>query len=140
MGKIRRCDAGALWWLREGAGGRVDQRTLRFFVTACAKGGMMDKAIACFQSALLEGLAPDFQSYSALVRGLCAAGQLDQATYFFYMMLEKGHRPDGLLADALLECCVSQSHLPLVEKAVFLQEAAVPIVVCALGLNAGDPF
>mmetsp|Transcript_110646 Transcript_110646/g.263778 ORF Transcript_110646/g.263778 Transcript_110646/m.263778 type:complete len:467 (+) Transcript_110646:148-1548(+) len=104
------------------AGGRVDQRTLRFFVTACAKGGMMDKAIACFQSALLEGLAPDFQSYSALVRGLCAAGQLDQATYFFYMMLEKGHRPDGLLADALLECCVSQSHLPLVEKVIAVME------------------
>mmetsp|Transcript_72357 Transcript_72357/g.172824 ORF Transcript_72357/g.172824 Transcript_72357/m.172824 type:complete len:418 (+) Transcript_72357:147-1400(+) len=105
------------------AGGQVDQRTLRLFIAACARAGKMEKAVACFQRAAMEGSAPGARSFVALIRGLCSQGCVHEALQFFNLMLQWGSRPDASLVDALLECCVAQAQLELAEHVISIMEA-----------------
>lgn len=100
------------------AGGQVDQRTLRLFIAACARAGKMEKAVACFQRAAVEGSAPGARSFVALIRGLCSQGCVHEALQFFNLMLQWGYRPDASLVDALLECCVARAQLELAEHVI----------------------
>lgn len=90
---------------------KVDLRTRRLFIVACAQSSSMDFSSKCFEELKREGLHPDFAMYSAMIRGFCHVGKVEDALTYFELMLRDRLQPDAMLFDALLEGCVSHNLL-----------------------------
>eukprot|EP00913_Durusdinium_trenchii_P007977 g7483.t1 len=110
---------------------KVDLRTRRLFIVACAQSGSMDFSSKCFEELKREGLHPDFAMYSAMIRGFCHVGKVEDALTYFELMLRDRLQPDAMLFDALLEGCVSHNLLHGAEqKDLGVQPSNTTLAAC----------
>lgn len=96
------------------AGGRPDAATLRVLLTTSARGGDMTQAGDFFS----ELSNKDFTSFSVMVRGFCAAGDVEQAFEQFRAMRSHGFTPDSALFDALVSACAGRNMLTVAEEVI----------------------
>ncbi|CAE7404342.1 unnamed protein product [Symbiodinium pilosum] len=91
-------------------GHAVDLRTMKSMIIVCARVGRMDLGTALFQQLAADKLKPDFATYSAMIRGLCNIGQVEDALAYVEIMRRDAIRLDAMLFDVLLEGCVHQNN------------------------------
>mmetsp|Transcript_123116 Transcript_123116/g.393570 ORF Transcript_123116/g.393570 Transcript_123116/m.393570 type:complete len:653 (-) Transcript_123116:159-2117(-) len=60
----------------------------------------------------------DFTSFSVMVRGFCAAGDVEQAFEHFRAMRSHGFTPDSALFDALVSACAGRNMLMVAEEVI----------------------
>ncbi|CAL1150451.1 unnamed protein product [Cladocopium goreaui] len=94
----------------------VDLRTRKLFIVACARSGNMDMGTQCLQQLQSDGFDGDFAIYSAIIRGFCNVGKVEEALTYLELMLQRKLQPDAMLFDILLEGCVSRNLFQKAER------------------------
>ncbi|KAK6148297.1 hypothetical protein DH2020_019209 [Rehmannia glutinosa] len=56
-----------------------------------------------------QGCIPDIKTWTILIKGHCAANEIDKALFYFAKMMEKSFDPDADLLDVLINGFLSQS-------------------------------
>lgn len=107
----RRCTAAV-----RSAGGLIDALTLRVMLASSVRSGDMMQAKEFFDELSKTGLSPGFEAYSSLIRGYCAAGNIEQALAQFHAMRQHGIAPEVQLFNAVLGTCASRNMLGLAEE------------------------
>lgn len=87
----------------------IDFKTRKLFIVACSQTGNMDLGTRYFQQLQSDHFNADFAIYSAIIRGFCNVGKVEEAFTYLQLMLEHKLQPDAMLVDALLEGCVSRN-------------------------------
>ncbi|CAE7409210.1 unnamed protein product [Symbiodinium natans] len=75
-----------------------------------------DRGRALFEQLAGDKLKPDFATYSAMIRGLCNIGKVEEALTFVDRMRCDRMCLDAMLFDALLEACVHQHYFKGAEQ------------------------
>ncbi|CAJ1435540.1 unnamed protein product [Effrenium voratum] len=88
---------------------KVDLRTRKSLILACAQSGNMDAGAQYFSQLKADMLQPDFATYSSMIRGYCNVGKVEDALGVLELMLGDRIQPDAMLLDALLEGAVSRN-------------------------------
>lgn len=109
----RKCTAA----VRE-AGGQVDFLTLRAMLASSARSGDMTQAKELFNELECAGFSPSSETYSTLIRGFCAAGNIEQGLVYLHTMKSQGIVPEVALYNAVLAVCASRNMLGLAEDLV----------------------
>mmetsp|Transcript_55015 Transcript_55015/g.103074 ORF Transcript_55015/g.103074 Transcript_55015/m.103074 type:complete len:503 (-) Transcript_55015:250-1758(-) len=91
------------------AGAAVDLRTMKSIIVVCAQLGRMDMGREVFDRLAVDNLRPDFAIYSAMIRGLCNVGKVEEALAYLERMHQSTILPDAMMFDVLLEGCVQQN-------------------------------
>lgn len=105
------------------AGGKPDSATLKTVLAASARAGDMVQADELFRE-LASTTAPDYATYSLMVRGFCAAGNIEEALQHFRAIRQHGLRPDAALFDSVLGACASRNLLSIAEEVLADMEAS----------------
>jgi len=114
-------------------GGSLDLRTLKSLIVVCAQTGHMEQGEDYFKQILAQNLLPDFALFSAMIRGFCNAGKVEEALSHLELMLDRAFRPDSLLFDALLESCARRNCLFVAERVLqVMQQTSVQPSNCTL--------
>eukprot|EP00440_Ansanella_granifera_P016591 gb/GFBE01018024.1/.p1 GENE.gb/GFBE01018024.1/~~gb/GFBE01018024.1/.p1 ORF type:complete len:554 (+),score=106.56 gb/GFBE01018024.1/:1-1662(+) len=115
------------------SGGKVDRRTLKALIVVCAQGGNMEMGSTYFEQLMSESIAPDFATFSAMIRGFCNASRTEEALSHLELMLKHDLHPDAMLFDALIESCALRNLLAPAEQALLImQKLAVQPSNCTL--------
>jgi len=100
----------------------IDFKTRKLFIVACSQTGNMDLGTRYFQQLQSDGFNADFAIYSAIIRGFCNVGKVEEAFIYLELMLEHKLQPDAMLVDALLEGCVSRNLFPKADRILKLMK------------------
>lgn len=104
--------------------GSPDQATHRAVLIASVRCADMMLASNLFQQFSANGLMPDSNSFSAMICGYCAAGNMEKAVQYFYMMLRCGNAPTTSLFNAMLDGCAWRNMPTLMERVLADMESA----------------
>eukprot|EP00429_Kryptoperidinium_foliaceum_P039203 CAMPEP_0176177248 /NCGR_PEP_ID=MMETSP0120_2-20121206/90804_1 /TAXON_ID=160619 /ORGANISM="Kryptoperidinium foliaceum, Strain CCMP 1326" /LENGTH=755 /DNA_ID=CAMNT_0017515341 /DNA_START=138 /DNA_END=2403 /DNA_ORIENTATION=+ len=120
VGVARRCIEGV-----RRAGGEPGPQALRVLFAASARAGDMKQAGELFGELMATSrTVPDFASYSLMVRGFGAIGDVENAMRYFQEMRQHGHCPEAALFDAILNACAARNLLGLAEEVLADMEAS----------------
>lgn len=104
----------------------VDLRTRKLFIVACARSGNMDMGTQCLQQLQSDGFDGDFAIYSAIIRGFCNVGKVEEALTHLELMMQRKLQPDAMLFDILLEGCVSRNLFQKAERIlIFMKDLGI---------------
>merc|ERR1719158_1325264 len=81
-----------------------------------AQAADLEKLERLFKDLVDAGLEPDYSTFSTVVRGYCAAGNLDKAMALFGSMREHGVGPSQALFNALLDCGAKKHMVVLTQQ------------------------
>lgn len=76
----------------------------------------MDMGTQCLQQLQSDGFDGDFAIYSAIIRGFCNVGKVEEALTYLELMLQRKLQPDAMLFDILLEGYVSRNLFQKAER------------------------
>lgn len=103
--------------------GSADLTTHRAILYASVRSADMAKADVLFDDLSLSSVTPDGASFSAMICGHCAAGNIDKAMCYFDLLRERDIIPTAPLFDAILDGCSSAYMPALVEQVLADMEA-----------------
>jgi len=72
----------------------------------------------------LQNVTPDLITYSTLIKGHCARGDLEQGLQLLSLMQRRGIKPDAILFNSILDGCAHKQMRTLTEKVLQDMEAA----------------
>jgi len=85
-------------------------------LNAAARAADLEKLEKLFKDLVDAGIEPDYSTFSIVVRGFCAAGNLDKGMALFGAMREHSVAPSQALYNALLDCCARKQMVALTEQ------------------------
>jgi len=111
---VRRCAGGA----------GVDFQTYRLLLAASVRNSDMVQAGELYRALIEAGYEPNCAVYSAMIRGFCAGGDLEEAMRVFQEMRLSGIGADASLINALLEGCAKRSMVSLADTVLAEMDAS----------------
>merc|ERR1719379_1235594 len=84
----------------------------------------MDRATSLYRDMNMKGVTPDLITFSTLIKGHCARGDLEQALGMLGLMQRRGITPDAILFNSILDGCAHKQMRTLTEQVLSDMEAA----------------
>eukprot|EP00448_Togula_jolla_P000382 CAMPEP_0170613986 /NCGR_PEP_ID=MMETSP0224-20130122/24561_1 /TAXON_ID=285029 /ORGANISM="Togula jolla, Strain CCCM 725" /LENGTH=985 /DNA_ID=CAMNT_0010939617 /DNA_START=153 /DNA_END=3110 /DNA_ORIENTATION=- len=82
------------------------------------------RADAVFRDMALNAVTPDLITYSTMIKGHCARGDLEQGLQLLGLMQRRGISPDAVLFNSILDGCAHKQMRTLTEQVLRDMEAA----------------
>lgn len=104
-------------------GMHADLPVYNALLTAAARDANAEKVSVLFRDLMEAGVEPDSRTFSTIIRGLCAAGELEQAMQLFAVMRRRSVATNVTLFNAILDGCARKGMRTLTEQVLSDMEA-----------------
>jgi len=94
----------------------MDLHMYHAMLTTAARAADLEKLERLFKDLVDAEIEPEYNTFSIVVRGYCATGNLEKAMALFGTMRQHGIAPTQTLFNALLACCARKHMVVLAEQ------------------------